>query len=322
MTLPVLSVRELRTHFPTSAGLARAVDGLSFDVHAGETLALVGESGCGKSVTSLSLMGLVPEPGHHPSGSVTFEGQDLLTLPDRAMQKIRGARIAMIFQEPMTSLNPIYRVGAQIGETLRTHQKLSRKAARRAAIELLARVGISDPASRVDAYPHQLSGGMKQRVMIAMALACEPTVLIADEPTTALDVTIQAEILDLLRTLQAETQMAILLITHDLGVVAEMAHRVVVMYGGQAVETADVEALFSAPRHPYTVGLLNSLPDLEGPRRRLEPVQGMVPPATAYPEGCRFANRCAHAQPACRSEAPALIEVSPGHCVACPVQKT
>ncbi len=315
---PLLVVDDLHTHFKTRQGVARAVDGLSFTVARGETVGIVGESGCGKSVTSLSIMGLLPKPaGYHPAGAVRFGGLDLLTLPDRAMRPLRGGRIAMIFQEPMTSLNPIYTVGRQIAETLRRHKGLSRKAARARAIELLERVGISDPGKRVDDYPHQLSGGMKQRVMIAMALACDPELLIADEPTTALDVTIQAQILDLLRDLQAETGMGIVLITHDLGVVAEMAHRVVVMYAGRAVETAPVAELFADPRHPYTVGLFKSLPDLTGPRQALDPVPGRVPSATDYPEGCRFKARCGFATDACGAAQPPLVQVGPAHQAAC-----
>ncbi len=285
----------------------------------GETLGIVGESGCGKSVTSLSIMRLVPQPpGYHPSGVIEFAGRDLLKLPERAMRKLRGADVAMIFQEPMTSLNPIFRVGSQIGESLRQHRGLTRKDARLEAIRLLERVGIPDPSKRVDDFPHQMSGGMKQRVMIAMALACNPKLLIADEPTTALDVTIQAQILDLLRDLQAEFNMAILLITHDLGVVAEMAHRVVVMYGGRIAEQAPVEELFAEPRHPYTLGLFRSLPDLEAKRSdRLAVIPGMVPSATAFPSGCRFRNRCAFATDACAEELPPLVSVGEAHDAAC-----
>ncbi len=319
MAQPILEVSNLRTYFRTAAGVARAVDDVSFSVAPGETLGIVGESGCGKSVTSLSIMRLVPQPpGYHPSGVIKFDGRDLLALPERAMRKLRGADVAMIFQEPMTSLNPIFRVGSQIGESLRQHKGLSRKDARLEAIRLLERVGIPDPSKRVDDFPHQMSGGMKQRVMIAMALACNPKLLIADEPTTALDVTIQAQILDLLRDLQAEFNMAILLITHDLGVVAEMAHRVVVMYGGRVAEQAPVEALFAEPRHPYTLGLFRSLPDLEAKQtERLAVIPGMVPSATAFPSGCRFRNRCTFATDACGEALPTLVSVGAGHDAAC-----
>ena len=314
----VVSVRHLRTYFRTDGPVARAVDDVSFDVRAGETLGVVGESGCGKSVTSLSIMGLVPAPhGHHPSGEIHFEGRDLLKLSEREMRKVRGDRIAMIFQEPMTSLNPIFRIGNQIGETLRHHRGMSRTEARLESIRLLERVGIPDAGKRVDDFPHQLSGGMKQRVMIAMALSCRPKLLIADEPTTALDVTIQAQILDILRDLQEEFGMAILLITHDLGVVAEMAHRVVVMYGGRVVETADATTLFSRPRHPYTVGLFESLPDIETDREELAVIPGMVPRSTEFPSGCRFRNRCAHADRPCAQSLPSLDAVATGHEVAC-----
>jgi len=314
----LLSVRGLQTHFRTVDGIARAVDDVSFDVAPGETLGIVGESGCGKSVTSLSIMGLVPRPpGFHPGGEVHFDGRDLLGLPERELRRIRGADIAMVFQEPMTSLNPIFRVGAQIGESLRRHKGLSRREARKEAIGLLERVGISDPAGRVDDYPHQLSGGMKQRVMIAMALACKPRLLVADEPTTALDVTIQAQILDLLRDLQAELGMAIILITHDLGVVAEMAHRVLVMYGGRIVEEGTVDDLFESPRHPYTLGLLRSLPDLSSDRERLAVIPGMVPSATHFPSGCRFRNRCELAVEACGATLPELEVVGTGRRAAC-----
>jgi oligopeptide/dipeptide ABC transporter ATP-binding protein len=301
----VLSVRNLKTYFRTAGGVARAVDDISFDVHAGETLAIVGESGCGKSVTSLSVMGLVPmPPGYHPGGEIFFQGRDLLKLSDAEMRKLRGADVAMIFQEPMTSLNPIFRVGYQISESLLRHKGLSKNDARLESIRLLELVGIPDPGKRIDDYPHQLSGGMKQRVMIAMALACDPKLLIADEPTTALDVTIQAQILDLLNKLQDETGTAILLITHDLGVVAEVADRVVVMYGGRVAETADVEPLFEDPQHPYTRGLFRSLPST-GPRvDRLEVIPGMVPSATQFPSGCRFRNRCGYATDACGETLP------------------
>jgi len=306
----VLSVRNLKTYFRTMSGVARAVDDVSFDVHAGETLGIVGESGCGKSVTSLSIMRLIDPPaGSHPGGQIHFQGKDLLQLSDKEMQKVRGGDLAMIFQEPMTSLNPIFRIGNQIGETLRVHRGLTKGDARLEALRLLEKVGIPDPTKRIDDYPHQMSGGMKQRVMIAMALACQPKMLIADEPTTALDVTIQAQILDLLRTLQDETGAAILLITHDLGVIAEMAHRVVVMYGGRVVETSSVEDLFDGPRHPYSQGLFRSLPRIDAVIDRLAVIPGMVPPATAFPSGCRFRNRCDFATDACAAHLPELERV-------------
>ena len=311
MVDPILQVKNLRTHFKTSVGVARAVDDVSFEVGPGETLGIVGESGCGKSVTSLSIMRLVPmPPGFHPSGEIHFGGRDLLKISEREMRKLRGDDVAMIFQEPMTSLNPIFKVGAQIGESLRQHRGLSKRDARLEAIKLLERVGIPDPAKRVDDYPHQMSGGMKQRVMIAMALACEPKLLIADEPTTALDVTIQAQILDLLRDLQREMGMAIVLITHDLGVIAEMAHRVVVMYAGRVVETAPVGTLFDQPRHPYTLGLFRSLPDIDADAQdRLATIRGMVPSATAFPSGCRFRNRCDFATAECAEVLPELVPI-------------
>ncbi len=318
---PILEVQNLQTYFKTSNGIARAVDDVSFSVAPGETLGIVGESGCGKSVTSLSVMRLVPmPPGFHPGGRIVFDGRDLLKLPEREMRKLRGDDIAMIFQEPMTSLNPIFKVGAQIGESLRQHKGLSKRDARLEAIKLLERVGIPDPAKRVDDYPHQMSGGMKQRVMIAMALACNPKLLIADEPTTALDVTIQAQILDLLRDLQEEMGMAIILITHDLGVVAEMSHRVCVMYAGRVVETADVHTLFDDPQHPYTLGLFKSLPDIDAAEQdRLATIRGMVPSATQFPSGCRFRNRCDYAADACAETMPELVPIGekPGRAAAC-----
>jgi peptide/nickel transport system ATP-binding protein len=301
---PLLSVRHLVTSFKTDAGVVRAVDDVSFDVEAGKTLAVVGESGCGKSVTALSLMRLVPSPpGEIESGEVLLNGKNLLDLPDSAMRAIRGREVAMIFQEPMTSLNPVYTVGSQIREAIRIHQDMSRREAHARAIELLDLVGIPSPAERAATYPHQLSGGMRQRVMIAMALSCNPALLLADEPTTALDVTIQAQILDLLRKLQSELRMGIVFITHDLGVVAEFAHDVVVMYAGRVVETASVRELLARPLHPYTQGLLKSLPPARSSStragaagladRRLPTIEGMVPNLLHLPKGCRFADRCA-----------------------------
>ncbi len=315
---PLLEVRNLRTYFDTEAGVHRAVDGVSFSVAPGRTLGIVGESGCGKSVTSLSVMGLVQEPpGRRAGGEILFQGEDLLKKSRSAMEDLRGSSLAMIFQEPMTSLNPVYRVGEQIIEGLRRHRGLSREAARQRALEMLRLVRIPSPETRIDAYPHEMSGGMRQRVMIAMALACEPKLLIADEPTTALDVTIQAQILDLMRDLRARTGTAILLITHDLGVIAEMADEVAVMYAGKIVERADVATLFSDAQHPYMLGLLASVPRLDHDRKRLSTIKGMVPAPHQMPEGCRFAPRCALAVDRCRSEEPELRELKPGHVVAC-----
>ena len=309
---PLLRVRDLKTYFVTEhgSGTARAVDGVSFDLNPGETLGIVGESGCGKTVTSLSILRLVPEPPGHilPGSLIEFEGRNLLALTASELREVRGNRIAMIFQEPMTSLNPVFTVGDQIAEAAIIHQHLSRKAARARAIEMLKLVGIPDPDERVDHYPHQLSGGMRQRVMIAMALVCHPQVLIADEPTTALDVTIQAQILELLDRLQKELGMAVLLITHDLGVVAGHADRVVVMYAGEVVETADTTALFDRPVHPYTEGLLAAVPRIDAPRSRLHAIPGQVPAATAWPVGCRFHPRCPYAWDKCVAEEPPLLE--------------
>ncbi len=306
---PLLRIRDLRVQFRTDAGLVRAVDGIDFELGQGETLALVGESGCGKSVTALSILGLVPRPpGEIASGVIEFEGEDLLRVDEARLRAIRGNDVAMIFQEPMTSLNPVYTVGDQIMESIVLHRALSAEQARKDAISMLQRVGIPEPGRRVDEYPHQMSGGMRQRVMIAMALACDPKLLIADEPTTALDVTIQAQILDLLRQLQRELGMSILLITHDLGVVAETAHRVVVMYAGSVVEQAVAQELFDRPRHPYTAGLLHSIPKLEETHAELQPIEGNVPDALKFPSGCKFHPRCPHVMLRCRREAPAVID--------------
>ncbi|MEZ4329693.1 MAG: ABC transporter ATP-binding protein [Polyangiales bacterium] len=315
----LLEIRGLVTAFHTDEGSLRAVDDVSITIPKGATVGVVGESGCGKSVTALSVMRLVPEPpGRLEAGEILFEGRDLLKLSERDMRGLRGNELAMIFQEPMTSLNPVYRVGDQIGESLRLHRGLSKAAARARAVELLRKVGIPAPAQRVDDYPHSLSGGMRQRVMIAMALACQPKLLIADEPTTALDVTIQAQILALLRELQRDTGMSVMLITHDLGVVAEVADWVVVMYAGRVVETARTEQLFADPRHPYTRGLLASLPGIhalgesgtarqhDGSRRRLATIRGVVPDLRALSGGCRFRERCDFAMAACAEEEPAL----------------
>ncbi len=314
----LLRVEDLSVAFHTVQGVARAVDGVSFSLSAGKTLALVGESGCGKSVTAMSLLRLIPTPpGRITSGVVHFAGRELLTLPDPAMRRIRGNDISMVFQEPMTSLNPVFRVGAQISAVLRLHRNISRADARDAAVELLRRVGIPSAAARLDEYPHQMSGGMIQRIMIAMALACTPKLLIADEPTTALDVTIQAQILDLLMQLQQDSGLAILLITHDLAVVAETAHHVAVMYAGKIVEAASAEELFAQPMHPYTQGLFASLPGVNAPGARLAAIPGAVPAATDFPDGCRFHPRCAHAMPVCREHAPALRPGTAPHPTAC-----
>jgi len=320
MTEPVLRVRDLKTYFVSEGGgTARAVDGVSFDLYPGETLGLVGESGCGKTVTSLSLLRLVPEPPGHirPGSLIELEGRNLLTLSPRDLRAVRGNRLAMIFQEPMSALNPVLTVGDQIGEGAIVHQGLSRRAARARAMEMLQLVGIPDPELRIDDYPHQLSGGMRQRVMIAMALVCHPQVLIADEPTTALDVTIQAQILELLDRLQRELGMAIMLITHDLGVVAGTADRVLVMYAGQVVEGGSTPDLFHRPVHPYTEGLLASVPRLDQPRERLTGIPGTVPAASAWPTGCRFHPRCPHAWERCRTDEPPLVEIAPGHSARC-----
>jgi len=322
---PLLEIRDLQTHFFTDDGVVRAVDGVSLAIEPGRTLAVVGESGSGKSVTALSILRLVASPpGRIVGGSIRFRGRDLLSLSEPEMRGIRGREISMIFQEPMTSLNPVFTCGAQIMEVLELHLKLERAAARHQAIELLKRVGIPSPEQRVDEYPHQMSGGMRQRVMIAMALACRPALLIADEPTTALDVTIQAQILELLRALQRELEMSVLLITHDLGVVAETADQVAVMYAGQVVESCGVREIFRATRHPYTAGLLASLPRLAdaatapaGRLPRLRVIPGQVPDPTRFPGGCRFHPRCPLAVERCRTEMPALRDVGGGHLARC-----
>jgi len=318
---PILSVSNLRTYFYIESGIARSVDGVSFDIPAGKTLAIVGESGCGKSVTALSIMRLVPDPpGKTIEGAILFEGRNLMDLDDPAMRAIRGNEISMIFQEPMTSLNPVFQVGDQIGSILRLHRGLDKKAARAAAVDLLEQVGIPSPEDRVEDYPHQLSGGMRQRVMIAMALACDPKLLIADEPTTALDVTIQAQILDLLRKLQQERGMALLLITHDLGVVAEMADEVAIMYAGKIVERAPVRDLFERKAHPYAQGLFDSLPHSENIGGRLNTIEGQVPAATQFPDGCRFHPRCPHAMRICAQREPEETKLDAHHTVSCWLQ--
>jgi oligopeptide transport system ATP-binding protein len=308
----LLSVRDLRTYFHTEEGVVKAVDGVSFDVHAGEVLGIVGESGSGKSVTAMSVLGLIPvPPGRIESGEIMWKGQDLLTLSDRELRRIRGGEISMIFQDPMSSLNPVYTIGNQIEEMIRTHQDMSRSAARTKAIDMLGLVGIPNPADRVDDYPHQFSGGMRQRAMIAMALACEPQLLICDEPTTALDVTVQAQVLEVIENSAKQLGAAILLITHDLGVVAGMTDRVLVMYGGQVVEKADVEDLYYKPRMPYTWGLLKSIPRVDQlGGGRLEPIPGAPPLMSRPPAGCRFSPRCVHAIPACTAAVPDLVPVT------------
>jgi peptide/nickel transport system ATP-binding protein len=316
--MALLEVDELRTRFATDEGEFAAVDGVSFRVVAGHTLAIVGESGCGKSVTALSVMGLVPQPqGRIAGGSIRFEGRELVGLPMRAMQDLRGNRMAMIFQEPMSSLNPAFTIGEQIVEGLLRHRDLSRAEAVERALAMLEKVRIPAPAQRFHEHPHKLSGGMRQRAMIAMALACEPRLLIADEPTTALDVTIQAQILDLMHALQQETGTAIILITHDLGVVAEVADEVVVMYAGRVVEQAPVQALFTEPQHPYTVGLLGSIPKLHGEPHRLAAIEGQVPSPLHMPAGCGFAERCPFAEAQCHAAAPPLRALGDEHLAAC-----
>jgi peptide/nickel transport system ATP-binding protein len=321
---PILQVTNLRTHFGTPDGVVRAVEGLSFHIDAGETVAIVGESGCGKSVTSMSILRLVREPPGKIVGSIRFQGRELLTLPEVEMRKLRGNSISMIFQEPMSSLNPVLTVGWQIAETLKLHQGLSGRVAEQRSIEMLELVGIPAAKRRVREYPHQLSGGMRQRVMIAMALACKPRLLIADEPTTALDVTIQAQILDLMRDLKTRLGSAIMLITHDLGVVAEMAQRVVVMYAGRKVEEGKVHAIFARPKHPYTVGLLGAVPklgsSLQGDgRSKLSEIPGLVPSLRKPIRGCAFYGRCQHPMRSefCANVAPAMEEKDPGHSAAC-----
>jgi oligopeptide/dipeptide ABC transporter ATP-binding protein len=310
---PLLALRDLRVSFQAPRGPARAVDGIDLTLEPGQTLCIVGESGCGKSMTALSIMGLVPQPAGRVEGSIVFDGRELLGLAPRAWADLRGDRLAMIFQEPMTSLNPSHTVGRQLVEVLQRHRGMDGVAARAEVVETMRRVRIPAPERRFDEYPHRLSGGMRQRVMIAMALLCRPALLIADEPTTALDVTIQAQVLELMRALRADTGTAILLITHDLGVVAEMADRVAVMYAGQVVEEAPVDELFAAPEHPYTVGLLGAIPSIAAPRQRLAAIEGRVPAATDWPSGCRFAPRCPFADDHCRHEAPGLREIHPGH---------
>jgi peptide/nickel transport system ATP-binding protein len=319
--MALLEIENLQTHFRTPDGINRAVDGLSLEIEAGQTLAIVGESGCGKSVTAMSVLRLIPEPPGKIAGRIAFNGRDLLKLSDAEMRDIRGNEISMIFQEPMSSLNPVLTIGRQIREPLRLHQRLDRAAAEKRAVEMLALVGIPEPQRRVNEYSHQMSGGMRQRVMIAMALACNPKLLIADEPTTALDVTVQAQILDLMRELKQRVGAAIMLITHDLGVVAEVAEHVVVMYAGRKVEEAPARQLFARPRHPYTQGLLGAVPklgsSLTGDEQRLAEIPGLVPSLKDRIQGCVFASRCPRATDICRQAAPKLQDKAPGHWVAC-----
>lgn len=316
-TRPLLALRDVKTVIQSSGGTVRAVDGVSFELRAGATLGVVGESGSGKSMTALSILRLLPTAQSSSEGEIWFEGRDLLKLPERELRALRGKSISMVFQEPMTSLNPVYKVERQISEVLQLHEGMSRKQARLRTIELLRVVGIPAPELRVDSYPHELSGGMRQRVMIAMSIACNPKLLIADEPTTALDVTIQAQILELLASLRAQLGMAVLLITHDLGVVAEFAEEVLVMYAGRIVEHAVARELFSRPLHPYTQGLLASAPRASSGQRRLVTIEGMVPDLAHLPLGCRFRDRCPSAIARCAQEEPALTELPGGRKVAC-----
>jgi len=316
----LLQVKNLRTSFSTADGVVHAVDNVSFNVRRGEAVALVGESGCGKSVTAMSIMRLVATPGRITAGEIRFKGRDLVQLPEKEMRNVRGNDIAMVFQEPMTSLNPVFKIGAQVAEAIRIHRKASKKEAWKQAGEMLDLVSIPDPVKRLDDYPHQLSGGMRQRVMIAIALSCDPELLIADEPTTALDVTIQAQIMELLASLQKKLGLAILLITHDLGVVAEFCERVIVMYTGRVVEEAPVHALFANPAHPYTRGLLKSLPSVvkgDAPQGRLPTIAGMVPSLNALPPGCKFNPRCPDVMEICLGREPALMPVGPGQAARC-----
>ncbi|MCP4326239.1 MAG: ABC transporter ATP-binding protein [Alteromonadales bacterium] len=316
----ILEVRNLETTFQTDEGAVKVLDGVSFSVKKGQTIGIVGESGCGKSVTSLSIMGLLPRPhGQVTAGEVIYNGQDITKLPPEKLYEIRGDRISMIFQEPMTALNPVHTIGQQLCEVFLLHRpEFDKKQRKVEALKMLEKVGIPAPASRFNVYPHELSGGMRQRVMIAIALACKPDILIADEPTTALDVTIQAQILELMKELQEETGMAIILITHDLGVVAEACDEVVVMYAGNAVEQTDVYELFENPRHPYTQGLLDSIPKLDDtPKNRLKTIKGSVPSLADMPNGCRFSNRCPHSTKLCETEYPVQEEIREGHLVSC-----
>lgn len=314
----LIDVNDLATYFHTEEGTVKAVDGISFEIYPGETLGIVGESGCGKSVTSLSIMRLIESPpGQIENGEIMFNGKDLTKLSQKEMRKIRGNDISMIFQEPMTSLNPVYTVGDQIMEAILIHKDVNKKQARQQAIDMLTKVGIPLPEQRVDEYPHQLSGGMRQRVMIAMALSCDPQLLIADEPTTALDVTIQAQILELMNSLKRQFGMAIMMITHDLGVIAEVSDRVAVMYAGKIVEYTDVKTLYGNPKHPYTWGLMHSIPHIEKDLDRLLAIPGNVPNPLNFPTGCKYNTRCQFATDKCRTDEPDIVEVEEGHHVAC-----
>ncbi len=318
MTEPLLSIRDLRTYFHTGAGVARSVDGVSFDVRQGETLGIVGESGCGKSVTALSILRLIQPPGRiEPGSHILFEGKDLATVSENEIRKVRGNRISMIFQEPMSALNPVFSVGNQVAEVARIHEGLSKRDAFKRAVDTLALTGIPAPEERAKEYPHQLSGGMRQRVLIAMALMMKPALIIADEPTTALDVTIQAQILDLLKDLQTKFHTSILMITHDLGVIAETTSRVLVMYAGEIVEEAPVERLFAAAHHPYTEGLMHAMPQIGHERDRLNVIPGTVPAATDWPAGCRFRERCPYSWERCEREPPPLYQIGEGHVSRC-----
>jgi len=314
----ILELKNLRTYYSTDSGIAKAVDGVSFSLGRNRTLGVVGESGCGKSVTALSIMRLVPmPPGYFAGGEILWKGEDLLKLSEEKMRRLRGNEIAMIFQEPMSSLNPVFTCGSQIMEQILIHRDMHQAEAKERSIELLHLVGIPNPADRFSSYPHELSGGMRQRVMIAMALSCNPALLIADEPTTALDVTVQAQILDLISKLQSDTGMSVMLITHDFGVVAELCEEVIVMYASRVVEKGSVRQLFSDPLHPYTKGLLKSIPRLGSPKERLHVIEGNVPSAVNLPPGCRFAGRCPLADAHCRQVQPDLVVYQPGHEAAC-----
>ena len=314
----LLEVKNLKTYFYTYEGASKAVDGVDFEIYPGETLGVVGESGCGKSVTALSILRLIPiPPGKILDGEILFEGKDLLKLNDKGIRSVRGKEISMIFQEPMTSLNPVYTIGDQISEAIMTHKKVGKTEAKKRSIEMLQKVGIPLPTQRFSEYPFQFSGGMRQRAMIAMALSCGPKLLIADEPTTALDVTIQAQILDLINSLKDQFNMSIMMITHDLGVIAEVSDRVVVMYAGKVVEYADVETLFEEPMHPYTWGLMNSIPKIGHKIKRLATIPGVVPSSLKFPKGCKFNNRCLLADEKCFNLEPDLVEVTKGHTVRC-----
>ncbi|MBO8128405.1 MAG: ABC transporter ATP-binding protein [Peptococcaceae bacterium] len=319
MNQPLLEVKDLKTYFFTRSGVVKAVNGVSFSLNERETLGIVGESGSGKTITAMSIIRLIPNPpGKIVGGTILYKGSDLVTVSEAKMREIRGNQISMIFQDPMTSLNPVYTVGYQIAEVLIWHRKIHKKEAMERAVEMLKQVGIPEPEKRAVNYPHQLSGGMRQRAMIAMALACKPNLLIADEPTTALDVTIQAQILDLMQKLQDQTGTAIIMITHDLGVVAELCQKVLVMYAGEPVEQGDVETIFYHPKHPYTWGLLSSLPEVDtDEKKRLTPIKGVPPDLRYLPPGCNFADRCTKASEYCRSVKPVPVEIAPGHVVTC-----